>query len=160
MADERDAKVHEARQSANIGQDMPNSPSDFREETASEIVSPVTTQASMYDRDVTPAVGASVPIRSSEYKEETAAEIAAPIPAVSERDRNDNRERAAGWSGMGTIALALSILSLFVMPILFGAAGIVLGFVARRRGAEGLGAWAIGIGVVSIIVGIFILPFF
>jgi hypothetical protein len=61
---------------------------------------------------------------------------------------------------MGTLALALAILSLFVLPILFGAAGIVLGFVARRRGAIGLGAWAIGIGAVSIVIGIFILPFF
>ncbi len=31
------------------------------------------------------------------------------------------------------------------MPILFGAAGIVLGFIARRE-EQGLGAWAIGIG--------------
>lgn len=61
---------------------------------------------------------------------------------------------------MGTLAIALSILSLFVLPILFGAAGIVLGFVARSRGAAGLGAWAIGIGALSIIVGIFVLPFF
>jgi hypothetical protein len=36
----------------------------------------------------------------------------------------------------------------------------VLGFVARRRGAESLGAWAIGLGAISIIVGIFVLPFF
>jgi hypothetical protein len=96
----------------------------------------------------------------SEYKEETAAEIAAPVPLVGRRDREENRERAEGGTGMGWAALALSILSLFVMPILFGAAGIVLGFVARRRGAEGLGAWAIGIGALSIVVGIFILPFF
>ena len=41
-----------------------------------------------------------------------------------------------------------------------GAAGIIIGFIARRRGATGLGAWAIGIGAVSIIVGIFILQFF
>jgi hypothetical protein len=61
---------------------------------------------------------------------------------------------------MGYAAIALSILSLFVMPILFGAVGIVLGFMARRRGAEGLGAWAIGIGAISLVIGIFILPFF
>lgn len=122
MADERDTKVRENLQSANIGEDIPNHPSEFREETA--------------------------------------AEIAAPVPLVRGRDREDGRERAEGGVGMGWAALALSILSLFVMPILFGAAGIVLGFIARRRGAEGLGAWAIGIGAVSIIVGIFILPFF
>lgn len=103
---------------------------------------------------------------SSEYREETAAEIAAPVsltrPTFQERSKESSgagTDTKAG-TGMGWAALALSILSLFVMPILFGAAGIVLGFVARRRGAESLGAWAIGIGAISIIVGIFILPFF
>ncbi|WP_235887873.1 hypothetical protein [Neobacillus paridis] len=104
--------------------------------------------------------GASVPLRTRDNREETAAEIAAPVPVVREKEQNNIRERAATGTGLGTVALALSILSLFVLPILFGAAGIVLGFVARRRGAESLGAWAIGIGAVSIIVGIFILPFF
>ncbi|MDF2789679.1 MAG: hypothetical protein K0S80_2777 [Neobacillus sp.] len=103
---------------------------------------------------------------SSEYKEETAAEIAAPVsltrPTFQERSKDSSGAGTDTKAGTGTgwAALALSILSLFVMPILFGAAGIVLGFVARRRGAESLGAWAIGIGAISIIVGIFILPFF
>jgi hypothetical protein len=100
----------------------------------------------------------------SDYREETAAEIAAPVPiarpAFLERSKSGEGTGAKAGTGMGWAALVLSILSLFVMPILFGAAGIVLGFVARRRGAETLGAWAIGIGAVSIIVGIFILPFF
>lgn len=123
MADqERDTDVRDYRQSAYIGEDIPNDPSAF--------------------------------------KEETAAEIAAPVPSVRRRGYDDIRGRAEGGTGTGYVALALSILSLFVLPILFGAAGIVLGFVARRRGAEGLGAWAIGIGAVSIIIGIFILPFF
>ncbi|WP_253701308.1 DUF4190 domain-containing protein [Bacillus sp. FJAT-29814] len=107
--------------------------------------------------------GASVPIRSN-HREETAAEIAALVPLARNKQQtnqnNNGQAQAMGGAGLGTLALALSILSLFVMPILFGAAGIVLGFVARRRGAQGMGAWAIGIGAVSIIIGIFILPFF
>ncbi|MDQ6599674.1 MULTISPECIES: hypothetical protein [Bacillus] len=123
MADqERDTGVRENTESAYIGQDIPNNPSDYREETA--------------------------------------AEIAAPIPVARRREHDDIRGRAEAGTGTGYVALALSILSLFVLPILFGAAGIVLGFIARGRGATGLGAWAIGIGVVSIIIGIFILPFF
>ncbi|WP_396133959.1 hypothetical protein [Bacillus sp. SLBN-46] len=110
--------------------------------------------------DPVPEIGASVPIHSHGYREETAAEIAAPVPVIRRDVRTGDRERAEGGTGIGTLAIALSILSLFVMPILFGAAGIVLGFVARRRGAEGLGAWAIGIGAISIILGMFILPFF
>lgn len=121
MADqERDTEVRNYSQSAYIGEDIPNDP--------------------------------------SEYREETAAEIAAPVPLIRRREREDLR--AEGGSGIGYVGLALSILSLFVMPILLGAAGIVLGFIARSRGATGIGAWAIGIGAVSLIIGIFILPFF
>jgi hypothetical protein len=180
MADERDTKVQEALKSPIVGEKIPNFPSDYREETASEVATPVTTQSSKYKEETAsefgsnlPMVvslkkdnpntkpGASVPIRS-QHREETAAEIAAPVPLVRkrERDNNNGMTQAMGGAGLGTLALVLSILSLFVLPILFGAAGIVLGFVARRRGAHGTGAWAIGIGAISIIIGIFILPFF
>ncbi|MCM3114846.1 DUF4190 domain-containing protein [Neobacillus sp. MER 74] len=160
MADERDTKVQEALQSSTIGQDIPNSPASFREETASEFTEPIKAHYTLKKDESTPRIGASVPIHSSEYREETAAEIAAPAPLVRRKEHDGVREKAAGGTGIGTLALVLSILSLFVMPILFGAAGIVLGFVARRRGANGLGAWAIGIGAISIVIGIFILPFF
>lgn len=96
------------------------------------------------------------------YLEETSAEIANPIPyRTSTTDRHvvvDDRE--VGGRGVGITALILSILSLFVMPILLGIIGIVLGFVARRRGAITLGSWAISLGAISIIIGIFIAPFF
>lgn len=92
-----------------------------------------------------------------DYLEETSAEMAAP---VDNRDiGRDVEATAEGGRGWGYTAIALSIISLFILPVLFGAAGIVLGFVARRRGAEGLGATAIGIGAVAIIIGLFILPF-
>ncbi len=158
--------------------------SKMREETASEIAAPVSTQGANYKEETASEIGAAAPFRvslrkddhspqqgakspmaSRKQQEETAAEIAAPVPVVrnSQQGQNTNATGGAavtGGTGLGTVAIALSILSLFVLPILFGAAGIVLGFVARRRGAEGLGAWAIGIGAVSIIIGIFILPFF
>ncbi|MEK5441816.1 DUF4190 domain-containing protein [Fredinandcohnia sp. FSL W7-1320] len=111
---------------------------------------------------VDPNLGANA---DSSYDEETAAEVAAPINYGTTRreanyEENNTDDRVAGGAGLGWLALALSIISLFVMPVLLGAAGIIIGFIARRRGATGLGAWAIGIGAVSIIVGIFILPFF
>ncbi|MEH7443081.1 DUF4190 domain-containing protein [Bacillus sp. JJ1122] len=90
------------------------------------------------------------------YREETAAEIAAPAPLVR---RGSDEETETGGRGLAYSALALSILSLFILPVLFGAAGIILGFMARRRGSA-IGSWAIGIGVISILIGIFILPFF
>jgi hypothetical protein len=103
-------------------------------------------------------IGEVIPNDPSEYREETAAELAEPVPLVHRRERD--HLGAEGGTGVGLTALALSILSLFVMPILLGIAGIIVGFFARRRGATGLGAWAIGIGVVAVIIGIFITPFF
>ncbi|MDP4085209.1 MAG: DUF4190 domain-containing protein [Bacillota bacterium] len=105
-------------------------------------------------------LGEDIPNDPSEYREETAAEIAAPVSFDRRRGYDDLGERAEGGAGVGYAALALSIISLFVWPILFGAVGIVLGFIARRKGAEGLGAWAIGVGAVSLILGIFVSPFF
>jgi hypothetical protein len=97
------------------------------------------------------------PAHDDRYREETAAEIAAPAPAI--RRKGSEEESTTGGRGLAYSALALSILSLFILPVLFGAAGIVLGFMARKRGSA-LGTWAIGIGVISILIGIFILPFF
>ncbi|UQD52768.1 hypothetical protein C0971_12530 [Bacillus methanolicus] len=106
-------------------------------------------------------IGEENRFEDADYTEETAAEIAAPAPISRDWDYEEQRdEETASGQGYGLSALALSIISLFVLPILFGAAGIILGFIARRRGAESLGSWAIGIGAVSIIFGIFIRPFF
>jgi hypothetical protein len=94
------------------------------------------------------------------YNEETAAEIAAPMNLTGDYEKDAREETTTSGSFLGYASLALSIISLFFLPVIMGAAGIVLGFVARRRGAEMLGAWAIGIGAVSIIIGMFVLPFF
>lgn len=92
------------------------------------------------------------------YHEETSAELAEPL-ILNRRGIRDHDEVREGGKGVGMAALALSILSLFVFPILFGIAGIILGFVARKKGASS-GTWAITIGAISLILGIFILPFF
>ncbi|MGM0900096.1 MAG: hypothetical protein ACQEXB_03100 [Bacillota bacterium] len=98
------------------------------------------------------------------YREETAAEIAAPVNLSLNRDTNasgQEQESKASAGIMGMSALAISILSLFVLPVILGITGVVLGFVARRRGgAKGLANWAIGIGAISIIIGMFVLPFY
>lgn len=186
MADqELNSKARGYSRSAYIGADIPNDPSEYREETASE---PTVTSATNHNEAAEEAASATLGDAQGSYQsrnsmegipagvnssshynanEETAAEIAAPVPVTLRKNQNQNvaanRETGMGattGAGIGYVALALSILSLFVMPILFGAAGIVLGFIARGRGATGVGAWAIGIGVVSIIIGIFVLPFF
>lgn len=92
-----------------------------------------------------------------DYNEETASEIAEPIRTYD--TRADNEENS-GTSIFGYIAIALSILSLFMAPVWFGAGGIILGFIARGRGQTGLGNWAIGIGALSLIVSLVLAPFF
>jgi len=109
-----------------------------------------------------PNLGANSYSAYSDYNEETAAEIAAPVNATGTRENANTQtagDTATGGAGLGWLALALSIISLFVMPMLMGIAGIIIGFIARRRGANGLGAWAIGIGALSIILSTLILPF-
>jgi hypothetical protein len=100
----------------------------------------------------------------SDFMEETAAEVAVPLSArgsYAERNSVDmERQEGDEGKGYGRLALVLSILSLFFLPVLLGAAGVILGFIARRRGAYTTGAWAIGIGVASLVIGTFILPFF
>lgn len=152
MADqEKDVEVRDYGQHNNYGSMTPSDPSGYHEETSSELVGPVSLK--------------KAPYRTSEYREENAAEIAAPVTLSRKKydkltDRSKDGEESRAGTGVGYLALALSIISLFVIPILFGAAGIVLGFIARGKGASGLGAWAIGIGIVSIVIGLFITPFF
>lgn len=94
------------------------------------------------------------------YQEETAAEVAPPISRNQQGTGTNNQGAVKeGSMGLGLAALALSILSLFVFPILFGITGIVLGFIARGRGSK-IGTWAITIGAISLLLGIFVLPFF
>ena len=127
---------------------------DYSEETSAEIAAP-----GVYGRSLDREVENEAAVHA-DYSEETSAEIAAPGVYNRSVDRDGENETAAAGRGVGYAALALSILSLFVLPVLFGATGIVLGFIARRRGSESLGGWAIAIGAISIIVGMFILPFF
>lgn len=201
MADqEKDNKIKEYGQSAYIGETIPNSPSEFREETACELTGPVSLKKSQNESTalatreetsrelaVIPVTLKKAPVAANVNREEAASEIAAPVSINSQKSSSSNREETAAeiaapvslgnirskandeghevgtaqaGSGIGFLAIALSIISLFVMPILFGAAGIITGFIARARGANTLGAWGIGIGIVSIVIGIFIIPFF
>ncbi|PAV29049.1 hypothetical protein CIL05_13800 [Virgibacillus profundi] len=90
----------------------------------------------------------------SSRNEEFAAELTA-----DDYDEVLNQEDTDVNSTFGWIGLALSVVSFFMMPIILGAAGIILGFVSRSRGADTLGNIAIAAGAISIIIRLFILPF-
>ncbi|WP_368504770.1 DUF4190 domain-containing protein [Alkalihalophilus sp. As8PL] len=119
-------------------------------------------------------VNTEYPLQPS-FQEENAAEYAAINGMAGARPFDENqtveaseREETAmsnegdvtAGRGVGTFAIVLSILSLFFLPVLLGAAGIVIGFVSRRIGSTTLGNWAIGIGAVSILMTVFFSPFF
>lgn len=91
----------------------------------------------------------------SRRDEEFAADFAADDFERTDRDYSGEQSVSIyGW-----IAIALSALSFFMMPIILGAAGIIVGFVSRNRGADTLGNIAIAAGAISILISIFILPF-
>ncbi len=96
------------------------------------------------------------PVDEHIFKEETSAEFTEDtIGDDRDQDRDEDREvyNVYGW-----IAIALSAISFFFIPILFAGAGIILGFIARNREAQILGNTAIVIGILSIITRLFIMP--
>jgi hypothetical protein len=97
--------------------------------------------------------------KARSFDEEYAAEAAVDPRLVRRRDVKDDDVDTAGGTGMGWLALALSIIGLFFLPYVMGIAGIIVGFVARRQGARALGAWAIGIGIAVIILRLVASPF-
>lgn len=92
----------------------------------------------------------------SSRNEEFAAEMTADdYQLQSDEDRKGDSITMYGWIG-----IALSIISFFMWPIVLGAAGIIFGFVSRSKGADTLGNIAIAAGAISIIISLFLIPFF
>jgi hypothetical protein len=88
------------------------------------------------------------------HDEEYATELSAPSIAA---DNGDTRvvSKAWGWS-----ALVVSILSLFIAPIFFGTAGVILGIIAFFQGNRSLGGWSMAISLVSIFTSVILVPYF
>ena len=95
----------------------------------------------------------------SSRDEETAAELSAQDVNKTNTTEEDSGFDMQTNSVIGWAAVALSVISFFWLPILFGAAGIITGFMARNRHATTLGNIAIAAGAVAIIVSLFVTPF-
>lgn len=91
--------------------------------------------------------------RQQTYQEETASEFVEREDSYVHERTDDELRNIFGW-----ISIALSVLSFFWIPLLFAGTGIILGFVARNRGATVLGNIAIVIGIISILFRLLILP--
>src|SRR5699024_639937 len=92
-----------------------------------------------------------------DFHEETSSELVdhdvQDVEINAEESDDVDIKSIYGWS-----AIALSVLSFFIVPFLFALLGIIVGFVARYNRALILGNTAIVIGALSIIVRLFILP--
>src|SRR5690625_2111733 len=98
-------------------------------------------------------------IENDEFIEETAAEVS-DLNDIRQEDirSDDDHDDLDVKSAYGWVALALSVISFFIVPILFAVAGIIVGFVARNRSAPLLGNTAIIVGVLSLVIRLFIMP--
>lgn len=106
--------------------------------------------------------GPNQPVYGDSYEEEFAQEAA--IGAMDEPMNNAEQETTMEEEdvkvGMGWLGLSAAILSFFFAPLILGAAGIILGIVGKRRGADTLGNMAIIVSVVSIAFSLFFAPFY
>ena len=105
--------------------------------------------------------------RLLDVNEEMAADFAISNPAVhAERreDRHEEREERAdalsGGYALGWVSLVFAIASWFLWPVLIGATSVVLGFIAYRQGARGLGGWSMAIGAIALMLNLIIVPFY
>ncbi|SET63197.1 hypothetical protein SAMN05421676_106138 [Salinibacillus kushneri] len=96
-------------------------------------------------------------------EEEFAAETAVTPDEFNDRTQMAEREThmeetaEAGW---GWAAIILSLLAFFMWPLVMGIAGIVVGVMAKRRGADTLGNIAIVAGIAAIVINLFLAPLF
>ncbi|WP_054024239.1 DUF4190 domain-containing protein [Bacillus sp. FJAT-28004] len=102
-----------------------------------------------------------------DVNEEMAADFAISNPVVHAERRDDRyedrEERVSAHSGgyaLGWVSLVFAIASWFLWPVLIGATSVVLGFIAYRQGARGLGGWSMAIGAIALMLNLIIVPFY
>ncbi|CDQ18018.1 hypothetical protein SAMN05192559_102241 [Halobacillus karajensis] len=107
--------------------------------------------------------GSHQPVYGDRYEEEFAQEAAvAPMndTPMDNEEQETTMEDDDVKTGMGWLGLSAAILSFFFAPLILGAAGIILGIVSKRRGADTLGNMAIIVSIVSIAFSFFFTPFY
>ncbi|WP_141506053.1 hypothetical protein [Paenibacillus luteus] len=110
-----------------------------------------------------PIVGSD---RLLDVNEEMAADFAVSQPALyGERSEDRHVERVepealSGGYALGWVSLVFAIASWFIWPVLMGATSVVLGFIAYRQGARGLGGWSMAIGLIAVALNLIIVPFY
>ncbi|WP_339319425.1 hypothetical protein [Paenibacillus sp. FSL R10-2734] len=104
------------------------------------------------------------PRRDREHQEEYAAEVN-PVP-MQVRDTTprvsetkENEEEYSGSQVVGYTGLAIGIASLFLWSIFLGPLSVIVGYYAYAKEQKTLGAWAMGLGIVSTLSYFVMIPF-
>ncbi|MBA4493213.1 YrzE family protein [Paenactinomyces guangxiensis] len=96
--------------------------------------------------------------RDEEFAEDMAVSSPEALREKKDRRAEDGRETADAGRGLGITAIILSVLAFFLWPYILAPAGIIIGVISARRGSS-LGWWAVGIGVLALIIMTLIVPF-
>lgn len=91
---------------------------------------------------------------SKEHHEEYSTEFT-PTGTMYDYDYDSKSNARVIGLTIGYTALFFSLFSLFLLPVLFGLIGIVLGIYTVSKGQSTLGYTAIGFGLFSVIISIF-----
>ncbi|KIL44418.1 DUF308 domain-containing protein [Jeotgalibacillus soli] len=98
------------------------------------------------------------------YDEEVSTELAQVAPNSAARfdepARDGKIENSNRGVWLGYAAVIIGLVAFFTFPVLFGIVAIVIGFISRNAGESKVGGWGIGLGIVSVLLGVFIYPFF
>lgn len=78
---------------------------------------------------------------------------------AANREEEDDGTRSGGYA-IGWVALTFAIASWFIWPVLLGATAAVIGYLAYRQGARGLGGWSMAIGLTAVVLYLVIVPFY
>ncbi|MCU6707696.1 DUF4190 domain-containing protein [Paenibacillus sp. J5C_2022] len=108
----------------------------------------------------------SLPNGAMSFKEEMGADFAygMPVSKPSEKFRYEEEsvhsEADSGAFALGWIALVFSIASLFLWPVLLAPTAMILGYMAYKQGARGLGGWSVAIGLLVLAIHFIITPIY
>ncbi|CQR46863.1 hypothetical protein BN1058_01146 [Paraliobacillus sp. PM-2] len=92
------------------------------------------------------------------YDEEFAQEFTANDLQQPITPDPDKKAAVDVQTGFGWLALVMAIASLFILPVFLSVGAIIIGFIAKGKGADTLGNTAIIIGALSFIITLFIIP--
>jgi hypothetical protein len=70
-----------------------------------------------------------------------------------------NERKKEGGQGIGVMSVFLALLAFFMMPIILGVSGFIMGYIAAARGSRA-GRWAMGLSAIAVLLTLLLRPFY